>query len=286
MADITFEYIETNGIRLHTAAAGPDDGELVVLLHGFPEFWYGWRHQIDMLAELGYRVIAPDQRGYNLSDKPSGVENYTLNKLRDDIIGLIKYHHKNKAIIIGHDWGGAVGWHLAATRPEYVEKLIPINIPHPAVMPRVLAKEPQQWVKSSYMLFFQMAETPEKALRANDFLAMEKALLTSSRADVFSPEDIKKYKEAWSQPWALTTMLNWYRSISKSVKLQGADNSIPVPVQIIWGAKDTFLSRNLPKESLKLCIDGKFVLVEEATHWVHHEQPDIVNRVIKDFLAE
>lgn len=286
MADITFEYIETNGIRLHTAAAGPEDGGLVVLLHGFPEFWYGWRHQIERLADLGYRVIAPDQRGYNLSDKPSGVENYTLNKLRDDIIGLIRHHNRNKAVIIGHDWGGAVGWHLASTRPEYVEKLIPINIPHPAVMPKILAVEPQQWIKSSYMLFFQMAETPEKALRANDFLAMEKALLKSSRPDVFSPEDIKKYKEAWSQPWALTTMLNWYRSIAKSGKTHGMDNNVPVPVQIIWGADDAFLSKNLPKESLKLCLDGKFVLVEEATHWVHHEQPEIVNRIIEDFLAE
>ncbi|MFE4764858.1 epoxide hydrolase EphM, partial [Bacillus mycoides] len=129
MDGVKCQFVNTNGITLHVAAAGPEDGPLIVLLHGFPEFWYGWKNQIKPLGDAGYRVIAPDQRGYNLSDKPEGIDSYRIDTLRDDIIGLITQFTDEKAIVIGHDWGGAVAWHLASTRPEYLEKLIAINIP-------------------------------------------------------------------------------------------------------------------------------------------------------------
>lgn len=155
MEQIEFQSIQTNGVTLHTAMAGPENGPLLVLLHGFPEFWYGWKNQIIPLAEAGYRVVVPDQRGYHLSDKPGGVESYVLDKLRDDIVDLIKTLSPNqKAIVGGHDWGGAVAWHLASTRSQYVEKLIIVNMPHPRVMMKVLPFYPPQWKKSSYIAFF------------------------------------------------------------------------------------------------------------------------------------
>lgn len=285
MQEVEFHLIETNGIRLHTAVAGPEDGELVVLLHGFPEFSYGFHHQMEELAALGYRVVAPDQRGYHLSDKPEQIEDYTINKLSDDIAGLIEAFGETWAIMIGHDWGGAVAWHLAAAKPEYVKKLIAINIPHPAAMPRVFMRNPLQWLKSSYMAFFQLPGVPEKLMAANDFESMKQAMKGTAKPDAFTEQELDRYKDAWSQPGALTGMLNWYRAIRKGSLMQMPKAPLRMPVRIIWGLGDQFLSPMLATESLKFCENAELVWVGEATHWVHHEQPEIVNRLIKEFLA-
>ncbi|MDN5708293.1 MAG: alpha/beta hydrolase [Planococcus sp. (in: firmicutes)] len=285
MQDVDFRFIETNGIRLHTAVAGPEDGDLVVLLHGFPEFSYGVHHQMEALAARGYRVVAPDQRGYNLSDKPEKIEDYTIDKLRDDIGGLIGAFGETSAYVIGHDWGGAVAWHLAATKPQYVKKLVAINMPHPAAMPRVMMKNPLQWVKSSYMAFFQLAEVPEKLMATSDYRMMQQAMETTAEPDAFSREELEAYREAWRQPGALTGMLNWYRAIRKGSFQQIPDKEIEIPVRILWGMGDQFLSPMLAKESLKFCAQGELVWIGEATHWVHHEQPTIVNHLIEEFLA-
>ncbi|WP_434400868.1 alpha/beta hydrolase [Planococcus sp. 11815] len=285
MQEVEFHLIETNGIRLHAAVAGPEDGELVVLLHGFPEFSYGFHHQMEELAASGYRVVVPDQRGYHLSDKPEQIEDYTINKLSDDIAGLIEAFGETSAIVIGHDWGGAVAWHLAASKPEYVKKLIAINIPHPTAMPRVFMKNPLQWLKSSYMAFFQLPEVPEKLMAANDFESMKQAMKGTARPDAFTDQELERYKDAWSQPGALTGMLNWYRAIRKGSLLQMPKAPLRMSVRIIWGLGDQFLSPMLATESLKFCENAELVWVGEATHWVHHEQPEIVNRLIKEFLT-
>ncbi len=285
MQEVEFHLIETNGIRLHAAVAGPEDGELVVLLHGFPEFSYGFHHQMEELAASGYRVAVPDQRGYHLSDKPEQIEDYTINKLSDDIAGLIEAFGETSAIVIGHDWGGAVAWHLAASKPEYVKKLIAINIPHPTAMPRVFMKNPLQWLKSSYMAFFQLPEVPEKLMAATDFESMKQAMKGTARPDAFTDQELERYKDAWSQPGALTGMLNWYRAIRKGSLLQMPKAPLRMPVRIIWGLGDQFLSPMLATESLKFCENAELVWVGEATHWVHHEQPEIVNRLIKEFLT-
>lgn len=285
MQEVDFHFVETNGIRLHVAAAGPEEGELVVLLHGFPEFSYGFHHQMEELAASGYRVVAPDQRGYNLSDKPERIEDYTIDQLRDDIVGLIEAFGETSAFIVGHDWGGAVAWHLAASKPVYVKKLIAINIPHPAAMPRVMMKNPVQWVKSSYMAFFQLPEVPEKLMAANDFESMKQAMKGTARPSAFTEQELDRYREAWSQPGALTGMLNWYRALRKGSLNQVPKKPIGIPVRILWGIGDQFLSPMLAKESLDFCEDAELVWVGEATHWVHHEQPVIVNRLIKEFLA-
>lgn len=285
MQEVDFHFVETNGIRLHIAAAGPEEGELVVLLHGFPEFSYGFHHQMEALAVQGYRVVAPDQRGYNLSDKPERIEDYTIDKLRDDIVGLIEAFGETSAFIVGHDWGGAVAWHLAASKPEYVKKLIAINIPYPAAMPRVMMKNPLQWVKSSYMAFFQLPEVPEKLMAANDFESMKQAVKGTARPNAFTEQELDRYRAAWSQPGALTGMLNWYRALRKGSLNQVPKKPIEIPVRILWGIGDQFLSPMLAKESLEFCENAELVWIGEATHWVHHEQPVIVNQLIKEFLA-
>ncbi|RNF38097.1 alpha/beta fold hydrolase [Planococcus salinus] len=286
MKDLTFHYIETNSVTLHTAVAGPEDGPLVVLLHGFPEFWYGWRHQIDALAEQGYRVVIPDQRGYSKSGKPEGIEQYTMDVLRDDITGLIDHFGHNHAVVIGHDWGGAVAWHLAATKPAYAEKLIIINIPHPHAMPRVLKRNPLQWVKSSYIGFFQLPNMPEKMMEAGNYGSLKQAFNVTSKQHAFSEKDLEQYEKSWDQPGSLTGMLNWYRALKKGSLQQTPAAPVTVPVRMIWGLGDQFLSPMLAKESMNFCLDGKGVFVGEATHWVQHEQPEIVNSLIQRFLNE
>ncbi|MDN3439976.1 alpha/beta hydrolase [Planococcus sp. APC 3900] len=286
MENVNFQFLESNGITLHVAVAGPEDGPLVVLLHGFPEFWFGWKNQIQPLAEKGYRVVAPDQRGYNLSDKPEGIDNYTVDHLRDDVIGIIEHFQKESAIVIGHDWGGAVAWHLAATHPEYVDKLIVLNIPHPKAMPRVLKKNPLQWMKSSYIAFFQLPNLPEKALGMGEFKTMQQSIEQTSKKNTFSPHEMEQYKAAWSQSDALTAMLNWYRAIRRGSFRQIPETKIKVPVRIIWGLGDQFLSPMLAKESMSFCEEVNLAFVGEATHWIQHEQPDIVNRLIDQFINE
>ncbi len=283
MMNIDFEHIETNGVGLHVAVSGPKDGDLVILLHGFPEFWFSWRRQIRELAEAGYRVVAPDQRGYNKSDKPDGVEAYHIDTLRNDIIGLIHHFGYKDAAIIGHDWGGVVGWHLASTHPELVRGFVAINVPHPAVVPKVMLKTPLQWLRSSYMLFFQARKLPEKIMSSNDYRYMEQALKMTSRKGTFTEEELGAYKIAWARPKTLTSMLNWYRAMPSSMKSVRKDD-IEVPVKIIWGKGDQFLSSKLAEESLKLIDSDAVIWVENATHWVHQEQPEFVNDQLLRFL--
>ena len=279
-------FLETNGITLHVVSAGPEDGPLLVLLHGFPEFWFGWQHQIEEFASNGYHVIVPDQRGYNLSDKPAGIADYTLDILRDDITGLIDHFGKSKATIIGHDWGGAVAWHLAATKPHYAERLIAVNIPHPRAMQKVLPRNPLQWLRSSYIAFFQLPEVPEKVFSAGDYAPLSAGMVSSSKTGAFSEDGLVAYREAWSQHGALTGMLNWYRAIRKGSMAKTPAAKIQLPVRIIWGLGDQFLSPSLATESLKFCEGGELVFIGEATHWVHHEQAYIFNKLVIDFIGE
>ncbi|MBY8914347.1 alpha/beta hydrolase [Bacillus sp. YC2] len=284
MNDITFQFIETNGITLHVASSGPKDGPLAVLLHGFPEFWYGWKNQIKPLADAGYHVVVPDQRGYNLSDKPAGIGHYVIDTLRDDIIGLITHFTNEKAIVIGHDWGGAVAWHLASTRPQYVEKLITVNIPHPAVMRKVTPFYPPQWKKSSYIAFFQLSEKPERRLSEDNYRVLDHAIGLSERPSLFSCEDVHHYKEAWARKGALTAMLNWYRAIRIGGLGPAVPIAMPIPYRLIWGVNDRALSKKLAKETKRQIPNGELIFIDDASHWVNHEKSDIVNRLIHEYL--
>ena len=201
------------GVTLHMIEAGPEDGPLVILLHGFPEFWWGWRYQIAPLVEAGFRVLVPDQRGYNLSDKPQGRRAYDLDILAKDVIGLADAVGRTAFSLVGHDWGGLVAWWTASRYPERVAKLAILNAPHPAIAGTYMRRHPSQMVKSLYVGFFQIPRLPEAVLSADNHRSLKDALLRTSRPGTFSEQDIAGYEQAWSQPGALTAMLNWYRAL-------------------------------------------------------------------------
>lgn len=282
--------IDTNGVRLHIVEAGPEDGELVILLHGFPEFWRGWAKQIDPLAEAGYRVVVPDQRGYNLSEKPEGVEAYQLDILAKDILGILSAYNREQAVVVGHDWGAAVAWHIATYYPQVVKKLVILNVPHPSVMMQVLRKSLKQLLKSWYIFFFQIPRFPEWVLSRSGYAAMRRMMVSSSNPGSFRAPDLDYYVTAWSQPGALTAMLNWYRAIFRTSLGLGEDKEtqdvrVWVPVLLIWGERDIALSSAMVQPSLALCDDARLVYYEDATHWVQHDQADQVTQEILSFLS-
>ena len=279
-------YIETNGIRLHVVQAGPKSGIPIILLHGFPEFYYGWRKQIPALVEAGCRVIVPDQRGYNLSDKPKGVRAYGVYTLVEDILGLINALEYEKVNLIGHDWGAVVAWVLANKYPERLQKLGIMNVPHPAVMRRFLLRDFEQMRRSLYVYFFQLPWLPEAGFRAMDWRGAERALRNTSKPGSFTEEDIKKYKEAWSQPGAMTAMLNWYRAVIRYMPALPEDPRIKVPTLMMWGLQDFALSHRMARPSMDYVDEGNLILFPEATHWVHLDAADEVNHYLVDFVLD
>lgn len=278
-------YVRTNDVTLHTVKAGPDDGPLVLLLHGFPEFWLGWRYQIKFLADAGYRVLVPDQRGYNLSDKPEGVAAYRLDELAADALGLIDAHAREDAFLVGHDWGAAVAWWVAARYPQKIDRLIIINVPHPAVLQRTLRRSLKQIFKSWYILFFQLPKIPETVLRLQNWRPLAETLRRSSRPGTFTETELASYREAWSQPGAMTAMLNWYRALVRYMPQPAPNPRVTVPTLLLWGANDVALSRKMAQSSIDLCDEGGLVLFENATHWVQHEEPHLVNGLTHSFLS-
>ncbi|MEM7111488.1 MAG: alpha/beta hydrolase [Chloroflexota bacterium] len=285
MQNLNHTYIQTNGIQLHVTQAGPENGPLVFLLHGFPEFWYGWRQQILALANAGYRVWIPDQRGYNLSDKPKGVAAYSLNHLAADIVGLIDAAGAESIYLVGHDWGAAVSWWLAVHYPERVKKLVILNVPHHSVMGSFLRRNLAQIRRSWYIFYFQIPWLPEKMVRARSWYFMERALTGSSQEGTFSQLELARYRAAWSEEGALTGMLNWYRALLQKRPSFPADDRVTMPTLIIWGQQDGFLAYEMAQLSQEMCDNGRLVIIPDATHWVQHEAAEQVNELILSFIA-
>jgi pimeloyl-ACP methyl ester carboxylesterase len=285
MNGLTFRTIPTNGIRLHAVEAGPADGPLVIFLHGYPEFWYAWRKQIEPFAAAGFRVLAPDLRGYNLSDKPRGISSYRIDHVARDVVGLIDEAGRDKAFIAGHDWGGATAWWLGMAHPDRVEKLGLLNIPHPEVARHHILKNPKQRRRSWYIFFFQLPWLPERAFKSRNFTFAAKSLRGSARRGTFTDEDLAFYKEAWSQPGAARAMLNWYRAAPWSPLSKLPSRRVTVPTLLLWGAKDIALGRELAQPSIDRCDDGRLVFIEEAGHFVQHEEPERVNGMLGDFFS-
>jgi epoxide hydrolase 4 len=282
--DLEHSTIKTNGIRLHIVQAGPKSGTPVVLLHGFPEFWYGWRKQIPALVKAGCRVIVPDQRGYNLSDKPKGIKSYCVNQLVDDIVGLIDALDYEKVNLVGHDWGALVSWMLAIQHPDRLHRLGILNVPHPTVMKRFLQRDPEQMMRSLYALFFQLPWLPELSMRLFNWSGASFGMRRSARGGGFTDEDIKKYKEAWSQPGAVTAMLNWYRAAARYQPQITNEMQVRIPTLILWGVKDFALSYRMARPSLDHCEEGNLIFFPDATHWVQHEEADEVNLHLLNFI--
>jgi pimeloyl-ACP methyl ester carboxylesterase len=282
--ELEHHYVETNGLRLHVVQCGPANGPLVLLLHGFPEFWYGWRRQIPALAAAGYRVWAPDQRGYNLSDKPRGVRAYQVRELVADVIGLLDAAGQPRARVVGHDWGGIVAWHLAMQHPERLAQAVILNVPHPVVFGRTLRRSGRQRRKSWYAFFFQLPWLPERLVRARNWWAARRSLTGSSRRGTFSPDDLGHYQAAWSRPGAMRSMINWYRAAARFGRQSIREGRVTVPLQLIWGRRDAFLEARMAEESLKHCDQGWLTYFDKATHWVQHEEAARVNELLLGFF--
>lgn len=280
LEELTFQ----NGqVELHAVAAGDTTGPLVILLHGFPEFWYSWHNQIEPLAAAGFRVIVPDQRGYNKSSKPRGVANYDVTHLVSDVIAIADQLGTERFLLAGHDWGAAVAWSAALFHPHRIAKLAILNVPHPSVMLRHLRTNLRQIRRSWYMFLFQIPRLPEAVFRASQFRLGIKALAKSSRPGTFSTEDLALYREAWSQPGALTGSMNWYRAAARH-RAPFSNPIVHVPTRILWGERDAFLLAEMAKESLLYCESAELYTFATATHWLQHEESARVAELLIDFF--
>ncbi len=281
--DLEHTMLKVGNVRLHVVQAGPKDGRPVILLHGFPDFWAGWEKQIAPLAAADCRLILPDQRGYNLSEKPPGLSAYRLDVLAKDITGLMDVLGFEKATLVGHDWGGVAAWTAAVLYPLRVERLAVLDAPYPPVVPGSFLTHPEQLVKSSYMYFFQLPLLPEAALRRNNWQALVRNMRRTAPPGTFSEEDIARYREAWDQPGAMTAMLNWYRALFRRPYRLATRPALPMPVLILWGGQDFALGRELAERSRRACTHADLVVFEGANHWIQREKAAEVNRLLIDF---
>jgi len=277
--DVREGYADVGDVRLHYVEAG--DGPLVVLLHGFPEFWFGWRLQIAPLVAAGFRVVAPDTPGYNLSSKPDELAAYGADKLAADMRGLIRELGADSAMLVGHDWGGTIAWTMAMNHPEVVDRLAVLNAAHPRRLNEGL-RSPRQLRRSWYFFFFQPPGLPERSVRARHWRFFRNFLRDARPA--YTPAEIDRYVEAWAQPGAATGMLNYYRTAvrhgSKNVR------QISAPTLVIWGQRDRYLGTKLaePHRDDVPNLD-RVERLPDASHWVHHDEPERVNQLLVDFFS-
>jgi pimeloyl-ACP methyl ester carboxylesterase len=306
---IEHRVVETNGIRLHCAVDG--DGPLVLFLHGFPECWYSWRHQLAALAPH-FRVMAPDLRGYNESDKPAGVKAYAMPELLADVAGLIAAEGRQDAVIVAHDWGGAIAWNFAMEHPEMTKRLVVMNCPHVAIFQQHLRNDPQQLAKSWYMLFFQIPWLPERLLGANRAWAIGNAVRQSTvQRGAITDDDLRVLREAASRPGALRSALNYYRAVFRSDEAVASmpaalrrfvygDRPVPparerledwpkitAPTMLIWGEQDVALRKELTYGMDPLfTTPPRIEYVADSGHFVQQEKPELVNALLIDFLGD
>ncbi|SFR46231.1 MULTISPECIES: alpha/beta fold hydrolase [Halorubrum] len=276
-------YREVNGVELHTVTAGDPGGQPVVLLHGFPEFWYEWREYLDPLAEAGYRVVVPDQRGYNLSGKPTGLDAYSIDTLAADIVDLIETTGRESAHVVGHDWGAAVAWDLALRHPESVDRLGIVNVPHPTVFQRTLTADLTQLRNSWYMFFFQLPLLPEWTSSRNRFAFFVNTMEGGSRPGTFDEPDFERYRRAWSRADAVGSMINWYRALFRR-RRDPPRERVDAPTLVVWGENDQALVPRMAEESVQFCSDGRLERFPDATHWVPHERRDRVAALLLEHL--
>jgi epoxide hydrolase 4 len=285
MTGVRDSYAHLSDTRLHYVESG--EGPLVVLLHGFPEFWFGWRFQVPALAAAGFRVVAPDMRGYNLSSRPRGVPAYDIDCLAGDIRDLIRERGAESAFLAGHDWGAAVAWATAMNHPEVVERLAILNVPHPRRLLHGL-RRPRQLVKSWYMFFFQLPWLPERLARARRWWFFRYGFEHDARPGAFTPADIDRYVEAWSQPGAATATINYYRAVFRQSPRRAEARIRPVdaPTLVIWGERDRYLGAELAEpDPADVPNLERVVSLPDASHWVQHDEPERVNQLLAEFFA-
>jgi pimeloyl-ACP methyl ester carboxylesterase len=300
LADVDLDHRNAvvDDVRLHYVAAGPEDGDLVVLLHGFPEFWYSWRFQLPALAEAGYRVVAPDLRGYNRSEKPHGVDSYAIGNLVGDVIGLIREQGRETAHLVGHDWGGAISWAVGMQRPDALDSLTVMNAPHPAAFAREF--DLTQLKRSWYVLFFQVPWLPERLLSLGNARAVGEVFRDQpSNPDAFDDADVQRYREAFARPGAARAAVNYYRAYVRGIgkpmakaTLPGlrrvfdppGDTEITVPTLVLWGEQDAALGVGISEGLDEWIPDLRVERFPEASHWVQCDEPEAVGEALLEFL--
>jgi pimeloyl-ACP methyl ester carboxylesterase len=276
------EYINTNGIKLHYVTQG--EGPLMLMLHGFPEFWYSWRHQIPEFAK-DFKVVALDLRGYNDSDKPAEQSAYVMAEFIKDVEGVVRGLGYDKCVLVGHDWGGAIAWNFAYAHPEMVERLIILNLPHPAKFAEGL-RTPQQLLRSSYIFFFQLPWLPEMMLKSADYQPIETAFKSMAvDKSAFTQENLQAYKDAVAKPGAMTAMLNYYRNAFEQGILRQDWRVLEVPTLMIWGENDTALGKELTYGTEAYVRNFQINYIPNCSHWVQQEQPQLVNHYMREFLT-
>lgn len=297
------ETARVNGLDVHyvTVDPAPDavdhptgDAPLVVCLHGFPEFWYAWRHQLDALARAGYRVVAPDLRGYNRSSQPKGVDSYRTAELVGDVRGLIEGLGYARAVVVGHDWGGSVAWDVAIRDPALLDRLVVLNSPHPELFREALVSSPTQVLKSWYVFLFQLPWIPERILEADDYRVVGEMLTDTATPEAFTDADIRRYKDAMARSGSMRGPVNYYRAIARETigdelrtLVPGAETrqgTVDVPTLVVWGEDDMALSVELLDGLEEWVSDLRVERLPGASHWVQADEPDRVNELLVDFL--
>jgi pimeloyl-ACP methyl ester carboxylesterase len=292
-ASIRHGYAQVGDVRLHYAECGVGE-RLVILLHGFPECWYSWRYQLKALGEH-YHVVAPDMRGYNLSDKPPHVKDYRIERLLDDVMGLVRHFGAREAAIVGHDWGAAVAWALAERHPEYVWKLAALQVPPGKVWAKNMSL--RQLLRSWYMFFFQLPQLPEWFISRNDFKGIEESLRKTSRPGTFTDTDIAILKSALREPGALTSGVNYYRANLGQLLLRrfrrvktaeaAEDTRVRVPTLFIYGERDfAIVPETVRGVAEHVAAPYREVRLGRANHWVQQEFPKEVNSALLSFLDD
>ena len=273
-----------DGVRLHYVERGR--GPLVVLLHGFPQYWGAWRAQIAALAAAGFRVVAPDLRGYNLSDRPASLAAYTQERLVWDVAMLIERLGERRAHVVGHDWGGAVAWTLAARHPERVDRLAILNAPHPAALRRAVRTSAQA-LRSWYVAAFQVPWLPERALAAGDFAILARALRHGpARPGAFSEVEIARHKATWRRPGALKATIGWYRALRRpGAQVTRGSVKVVAPTLVLWGMRDRYLDPSMSTGLERWVPNVRVVQFPEASHWLMHDEPERVSQELMDFLT-
>jgi pimeloyl-ACP methyl ester carboxylesterase len=281
-----------SGLGMRVARAGVPGAPLVVMLHGFPECWYSWRHQLRALSAR-FDCAAPEMRGYGETDAPRGVANYTLDKLVGDVADLVHAMGRERAVIVGHDWGGGVAWATALMRPEVVERLVVLNCPHLKRFSQELRRNPRQMLRSWYMLFFQLPGLPERMFRARNFAALDRALKEGTvQKGAITDDDMRYFREAFRNPYAITAAINYYRANLRTGFMARPDadgwidRKIAAPTMVIWGEQDFALGKELTY-GMEGLFSGPFDLryIADSGHWVQQECPDLVNQYLGEFLA-
>ncbi len=275
--------INTNGIQLHYVTQG--EGPLMLFLHGFPEFWYSWRHQVPEFAS-DHKVVALDLRGYNDSDRPEDSSAYRRSELLADVKGVIEELGYEQCILVGHDWGGAIAWTFAYTHSDLVEKLVILNIPHPTKFAEGL-RTWQQLQRSWYIFFFQIPFLPEWILQLNLRQFLDQAFRGMAiDKQAFTDEDIDRYTQAMAKPGALTAALNYYRNVVQDHSETATRGILKIPTLMIWGEEDQALGKELTEGTEAYVEDFRIRYIPNCSHWVQQERPQEVNQYIREFLAE